>query len=251
MIYNLAVTDDDLCPPFASGDSLTKLAWRMGGASESGAISAPLVPGWDWEVIMYGLTAAINRYRDGIGQSKGIVTRAAVGEALWWIAAADEFIRKRISDGMSLAAYSTAIQRTTAGRRFAGLVFLRNRAGHQLAAALTQDYFAETSFNIELENRSTFPITARVNLRTHLSPFDDSPHDGYYFAPSNSLPNTDLGYEEKFNRDACYDELVANRRVTDVLNAVESSLRDAISFQWADGVLKISVTGSGVLPAQQ
>jgi len=165
--YDLAVNDDTLYPPFAVGDSITDLTRRMGGISEGGTVA--LVPGWDWEVIMCGIAGAIARYQDGLGKSKGIAARAAVGEGLWWSAAADEFLRKRVSGGMSLAAYSAEIQKTSAGRRLAGLVFLRNRAGHQLAAALMQYYYAETSVDIRENDGSVRPLTIVANALAHLS----------------------------------------------------------------------------------
>jgi hypothetical protein len=64
-----------------------------------------MLPGWDWAVIMSGLEGAVSRYDDGLGTQNGILARVAVGEALWWTAAADEFIRKRVSNTMALSAY--------------------------------------------------------------------------------------------------------------------------------------------------
>jgi hypothetical protein len=245
--YDLAVNDETLYPPFAVGDSIAALTRRMGGISEGGTVA--LVPGWDWEVIMCGIAGAIARYQDGLGKSKGIVARAAVGEGLWWFAAADEFLRKRVSGGMSLAAYSAEIQKTSAGRRFAGLIFLRNRAGHQLAAVLMQYYYAKTSVDTQENDGSVRPLTIVANALAHLSLFEDSPDEGYYFAPSPALPSPDVKYEEKFNRDACYDELVAERRVIDVFDTVQRSLIDAVSFQWTNRNVHISVNGGGILPS--
>jgi len=86
-------------------------------------------------------------------------------------------------------------------------------------------------------------------IKHSLSPFEDSPDEGYYFAPSAALPSPDMKYEEKCNRDACYDELVAERRVIDVFDAVQRSLIDAISFQWTGRNVHISVNGGGILPS--
>jgi hypothetical protein len=238
--------DEKLFPPFAASDRVTDLARRTGGVD--GSWTALLLPGWDWEVIIYGLAGAICRYRKGLGKSKGIAARVAVGEALWWVAAADEFLRKRVSGGMSQTAYYAAIQKTSAGRRFAGLVFLRNRAGHQLAAVLMQKHSAKTSVNVRSNDGSAQPLAITASLLALLSPFNDSPDDGYYFVPSSSLPLADAKHKEKFNRDAYYDELVAQRRVIDVFNAVERSLNNAVSFHRTDDTVHISVVGSGTLP---
>src|ERR1017187_3971855 len=238
--------DDTLYPPFAVGDSMNDLTRRLSGISKSGTFTQ--VPGWDWELIMCGISGAISRYQDGLGKSRGIAARAAVGEALWWFAAADEFLRKRVSCGMSLSAYSAGIQKTSAGRRFAGVVFLRNRAGHQLVAALMQNYYGKANANIRESDGTLRPFTVTATARARISPFEESPGDGYYFAPSISLPPPDVNHPENCKRDACYDELVAERRVIDVFDAVQRSLSDAISFQWTDRNVHVSVFCSGILP---
>jgi hypothetical protein len=199
-------------------------------------------------MIMHGIAGAISRYRGGLGKSWGIAARAAVGEALWWFAAADEFLRRRVSYGLSLPAYSAEIQKTSAGKRFAGLVFLRNRAGHQLAAVLTQNYYGEASANIRENDGILRPFTVTATAHARISPFEESPSSGYYFAPSISLPPPDVNHPENCKRDACYDELVAERRVIDVFDAVQRSLSDVISFQWTDRNVHVSVIGSGILP---
>jgi hypothetical protein len=104
-----ALGDDLLLPPFSPGDTMAALINRLGGISSSGTVE--IVPGWDWTVMISGLENAISRYNAGIGEFTGILARVAVGEALWWVSAADEFIRKRISNSMVLRDYNIAIQR--------------------------------------------------------------------------------------------------------------------------------------------
>jgi len=242
------VDDDKLYPPFASGDTQAELKERLVKVPDGGV--GNFLPGWDWAVIMVGLTGSIDRYRDGLGTSKGIAARAAVGEALWWIASADEFLRKRVSRDMTPADYSVKIQETAAGRRLAGLVFLRNRTGHQFAAALVKSYAAESaSYNVRADDGSLTTVPVKIELHTDIRPFDVSPPDGYLFAPLNSLPMADARFRERYNRDTCYDELVAGRPVIDVLSATEHSLNYAVSFKWRDSNLEISINGAATLPS--
>lgn len=178
------------------------------------------------------------------------MARAAVGEALWWIAAADEFIRKRVSNGMSLSAYSMEIQKTTAGRRLAGLVYLRNRAGHQLAAVLAQaDALRSADFKVIQGDGTVTTATVTARLDAHLKAFDTSPAEGYYFVPSSWLPLPDAAFAEHNQRDTCYDDLVARRSVAQVLEAVFQSLNKIIVFEWNEGNVAVRVNGSGNLPA--
>jgi len=44
-------------------------------------------------LITNALDGAIERYQSSIGNGTWMAARAAVGEALWWIASADEFLR--------------------------------------------------------------------------------------------------------------------------------------------------------------
>ena len=240
--------DDKLYPPFSAGDTRAELKERLTEVPDGGV--GNFFPGWDWSVIMVGLAESIGRYRDGLGTSKGIAARAADGEALWWIASADEFLRKRVSHGMPLADYSLRIQQTAAGRRFAGLVFLRNRTGHQFAAALVKSYVSQSaSYNVRTEDGSLTTVPVEIELSTDMRPFDDSPSDGYLFGPLTSLPQADARFQERYNRDACYDELVAGRPVVDMLNATERSLNDAVSFKWRDSSLEIAINGATALPS--
>jgi hypothetical protein len=243
------VADDDrLLPPFKPGDTLADLISRLGNISASGTVE--IVPGWDWAVIVSGLEGAISRYEAGLGESSGIMARVAVGEALWWISAADEFIRKRVSNGMSQSNYNHAIQATSAGRRLVGLVYLRNRAGHQLATAIDQAVASATSNYtvVQADGSSQVGIvTARINGL--LKPFEVSPAEGYFFAPSSDLPNPDPAHPETLNRDLCYEDLVAKKPVGQILKEVLTSLRKAISFEvHGDGNVLIAVAGSGTLP---
>lgn len=242
------MNDEELSPPFAAADTLGALTDRLGGVSASG--DANILPGWDWAVIMSGLEGAVSRYKTGLGTSTGVAARAAVGEALWWIASADEFIRKRVSNGMSLSAYSKEVQKRKAGRRLAGLVYLRNRAGHQMAALLVQAVASKSAdFKVIQDDDTVTTETLTARLNAHMKAFDISPPEGYFFALSRSLPSSDAGFAEHCQRDICYYELVANRPVTDVLEAVARSLNRVITFERGSEGVMIRVNGSGKLPA--
>ena len=245
--YNSSVDDDKLYLPLPAGDSLTRLMYRVGGISDSG--TAKITPGWDWEVIMYGLAEAIIRYRSGLGNSKGIEARAAVGEALWWIAAADEFLRKKVSAGLRQAEFYNEIKKTSAGRRFGGLVFLRNRTGHQFAVALMQAVRGSTTVNIRVEDGSLIPNTISAETYCHMQPFCGSAEEGYYFASPDLLPPADTGFEERYHRDEWYGELVAECPVFDILDTVNRSLNKAISMQRSERSMHFAFDLQGRLPA--
>jgi hypothetical protein len=232
--------DELLSPPLVSGDTTENLIHRLCGISEEG--NAKFMPGWDWSVIISGLEGAVHRYDNSLGLQSGIAARIAVGEALWWISAADEFIRKRISNAMSLKEYSLSIQRTAAGRRLAGLVYLRNRAGHQLAAALHQSLASPTTdLNVMQDDGTVKVVTVTGHVTVDIKPFDTSPSEGYFFAPLNFLPPSDPNFFERYRRDACYEELVASKPVANVLKAVTRSLNSAISFEWTEGNIAVEV----------
>lgn len=236
------MNDELLSPPIAQGDSLKDLTYRLGKISDKG--STNMLPGWDWAVIMSGLEGAVSRYNEGLGTQNGILARVAVGEALWWTAAADEFIRKRVSNTMALNAYSVEIQKTAAGRRLAGLVYLRNRAGHQLAAVLQQSIASKSADFKVVQNDGTVKInTATARINADMKAFETSPTEGYFFAPLSSLPPSDSGFRERNQRDACYEELVARRSVSDVLGAMKRSLNNVVSFEWNEGNLAVKVNG--------
>ena len=48
----------------------------------------------------------------------------------------------------------------------------------------------------------------------------------------------DPGFQERHRRDEWYDELIAKRRVLDILDAVDRSLNNAISIQRTEGAVK-------------
>lgn len=242
-----ASANDELSPPFAQGDTLEGLIRRLSGISEGGVTN--IMPGWDWSVIISGLKGAVYRYGNSLGSERGIASRVAVGEALWWISAADEFIRKRVSNSMPMREYCPRMQRTAAGLRLAGLVYLRNRAGHQLAAVLHQSVAsASTGFKVTEHDGTASSHTVTGHLITDMKPFETSPADGYFFAPSSSLPEPDPEFSERFLRDVSYEDLVARRKVSDVLEAVTRSLDRTISFEQSEMNIALKITGSGTLP---
>jgi hypothetical protein len=240
--------DEFLYPPFASGDTLQDPMRRLGGISGSGNVSN-VIPGWDWSVIITGLEGAIRRYESGLGSHNGISSRAAVGEALWWVAAADEFIRKRVSSNMPLGDYCPKVHSTKAGRRLTGLVYLRNRAGHQLAVVLQQSIASKSAdFNVIGTDGTVTVNTLTAHIGINMRAFDVSPAEGYYFTSANSLPSADPAFRERNGRDSCYEELIASQPVSGVLESVIQSLNQAISWEWAEGHVSVKVNGSGSLP---
>src|SRR5579863_8189916 len=77
------------------GDTIADIIKRIIRADQD--MKLPMEPGWEWGTIIIGLDGAIKRYNDAVLGSTGLLARAAVGEALWWIAGADEYLRTQIS----------------------------------------------------------------------------------------------------------------------------------------------------------
>ena len=186
------------------------------------------------------LRSAISRYGTAVQTGDGIDARAAVGEALWWATSAVEFLTTRIGHGVSgRVAYSTLAQ-TTPGAVLGGLVFLRNRAGHQFAQALA---FTESSeqypISIEVDGK---PHTIGIALTAYrFRPYDRPPAEGYVFQPVDHLPANET-YQERCDRDQMYAAHVAGRPVTEVLEVAAAALDRALKIELTDDDQRINAT---------
>lgn len=117
-------------------------------------------------------------------------------------------------------------------------------AGHQLAAVLQQSIASKSADFKVVQNDGTVKInTATARINADMKAFETSPTEGYFFAPLSSLPPSDSGFRERNQRDACYEELVARRSVSDVLGAMKRSLNNVVSFEWNEGNLAVKVNG--------
>jgi len=143
-------------------------------------------------MILAGLAAAIGRYRTALQSSKGLAARMAIGEALWWVAAADDFSRERVSQmGREKSRYYRELAESEEGQILAGLVYLRNRTGRQLALALeAKSEPAHAHFNVIQEDGSieTRAVSATVSYTPNLR--EQCPEDGYYFTQHPNYPDT-------------------------------------------------------------
>ena len=132
------------------------LFFRLAGITVTdGTNTAPSLPYWEWEMLSLALKAAVGRFHDTLESGRVLETRAAVREALWWIAASDEYLRRRVSAGVSRTRYYNELGTSEPGRRLGALCFLRNRAGHQLALVLAHHAPGEpVPFRIEQDDGS-------------------------------------------------------------------------------------------------
>jgi hypothetical protein len=151
---------------------------------------------------------------------------------------------------MPLRDYCAQMQMTTAGRRLTGLVYLRNRAGHQLAVAIGQAVASATAVTQVVQTGGNVtPLTVTVRLHGALKAFDVSPSDGYYFAAASQLPPADAQFTERYGRDLAYQQLIAKLSVAEVLDAVVKSLDKTIMYESdADGNVSMNVRGTGPIP---
>ncbi len=200
-------------------------------------------PGWEWAMLLRAIKSARERYTTALGTDLGIVARIAVGEALWWISAADEFLRVRVSVGLNSKAYYEVLTSTMAGRRIAGLVYLRHSAGHRFAQALTTGH-ESTSKTVEITVRGRKEpaiLTFAATMSHGLKAFETAPAAGYLFEELSFLPAPDPGHPERFGRDEHYKLAVGGRNVLDVLLAAELSLRPILQFDDDGRTVRVQV----------
>jgi hypothetical protein len=176
-------------------------------------------------LVVTALDGAINRYEASIGNDTWMAARAAVGEALWWIASADEYLRF----GSSFGDHVSKMGRTEAGRLVGGLVLARNRAGHQLATLLV--YSTEVVYSKPNSGGSMPPGLVAVELAG--SPWATA--GALNFCTLASLPSAAERHVEKFGRDEWYDQEVGGRDVAAVLRVAATSLRLSLPLELTDG----------------
>ena len=103
--------------------------------TEEGALTVRgPAPVWEWEMVVAGAAGAAARYDESLHADTGLAARLAVGECLWWIGSAMDFLLDTISKGVSKAQFYTVLGSTEEGRLLGALYFLRNQATHQLIA---------------------------------------------------------------------------------------------------------------------
>ncbi len=218
-----------LAIPIASGRTLDDILREVSGLRPDG--TAPATPLWEWDMLTLALEQAIGRYSSALQGGLGLEARIAVGEALWWIAAADEFLRLRVS-GLKPRPYYSEVAKTKEGERLSGLVFLRNRAGHQLATALeVQSSPVTVPYNVRDADGTVQTHHLTAKLKRTLAPHDRSPLEGFFFHDLSRLPPADPRFTESFGRDACYAATAAGRNVGEVLQKVSDSLRDVLKVE--------------------
>ncbi|WP_130348434.1 hypothetical protein [Herbihabitans rhizosphaerae] len=218
---------EDIRVPITPGDTMDDVMRRFVGAPAG--VAVPIVPGWDWHLVLDGLAGARHRYLQALGTENGMAARRAVGEALWWVSAADEYLRERIS-GMKNSDYYRELVKTVGGARLAGLVYARNRAGHQLARLLLLRLTHVEPITVVATDGSQRQVHTQVQVHYGLRPFDPAPQDGYYFADNNNLPSASAAHRERFDRNTCYINHVALQPVNDILEKTETALRKTL--QW-------------------
>jgi hypothetical protein len=203
-------------------------------------------------MILSGLSDATARYRLAINESTGLKARVAVGEALWWITAANDYLRSRVSkmtDRQGGRIYYTQIATTPEGKVLAGLVYLRNYAGHMFALALTaKTEPASAQFNVVQADGSIETRTVYATVTYNPALEDFCPKDGYYFTTRDRLPQPSGA--DVLNRDQYYDELIAGKSVELILDLMEQTFRQTLDISRdSSGNVRVNVTCHPVPPA--
>ncbi|MEW2441353.1 hypothetical protein [Micromonospora marina] len=212
------------------GDSAISL---VDGKAES-------TPGWEWAMMMSGLSSAIKRYNAALGVKTSLEARIAAGEALWWIASANEFLLGRIS-GLRPAEYYRGLGETKTGRQIGGLVYLRNRAGHQFIKGLSvTDEVSQKLAIVDDEGNHLRDVTLRRTVTYPMRPHMTAPSGGFRFP--DALPPASSNHRETLNRDRYYSQELAGGLVHQVLPSIHGALDRALHFDWdAEDHLSMSV----------
>jgi hypothetical protein len=195
----------------------------------------------EWDLMMIGLRGAIERYRASVGSGTGWASRAAVGEALWWISSIDEFLSRAdaASKGRKERHYRM-LGSTRQGRLIGGLAFVRNRANHQLVSALVEHHVAQavgpdgTVPHVVHPDGHTEPLIITASVTRNMRPWLPRPDSGLHFCSLAQLPPADPGFSESFGRAQMYDEEVGLRDVDAVLPVALESLSMTISLTWEE-----------------
>ncbi len=190
-------------------------------------------PAWEWKLMLTGLDGAIDRYQQGLGSKSIWEARAAVGEAVWWVAGLAEFLRHVFPDSRT---FHRVLGSTRQGRLVGGLTFLRNRTNHQVAFGIAKPERLEATEELVVEGKdgpSVITIRATVLeelphklLREEAAPL------GMIFAALQDLPSPDRSFEERLGRDIMYREEVELRDVDAVLCAARDSFKMTLTIEF-------------------
>lgn len=216
----------DLRLPIPDGISIVDVVQRLAGSLDGVVRTSPV---WEWDLFVLGLERALARYRVAVGLERGIDARIAVGESLYWLTVADDFMRNRLCHELKPADYYARLCATNDGQLLAGLVFLRNRLTHQFALALVRQDTATATFEVDQQSAA---VTVHVDRA--MQPFAQAP-ERLTFAYRRDLPTPrEPRYNESWGRDHCYDDHVAGRDVDQVLNAAMRSLHEVVQIDRTD-----------------
>jgi len=236
------MTDSLLLP--VKAESMEQVVQRLIGREADDQRFA-IEPLWEWALATEALVGARGRYLKALGAARVLDARAAVGEALWWIASADEFLFRRISKGATRREYWEALGRNRGGRLIGALTFVRHRAGHHLAQVLagTDSSEVRAPFTVRQPDGTSREswLTARVSV-AFAAPFAIADPAGFRFVREADLPPADPGMEERNGRDTWYSETVEGRAVGDVLDEAEAVLGSTLAVVRSDGHLAVSLS---------
>jgi len=206
-------------------------------------------PGWEWELILTACDDALARFA---GSATGTRARIAVGEALWWVACANEFLRTRVSTSTSKQ-YTADLVTTDSGRCLAGLVLLRNRMGHQLAVGMYETVADEKQLELKIVHEDgsveTDIVTVRAEAKRRLDLQGGLVLGAYHFPPFEELPEPDelhlRGYPD--SQDA-YKSAVAGHLVGETLTYAIRCLRATLQFDRDGTKVHARLNRAGVVP---
>jgi hypothetical protein len=180
-----------------------------------------------------GLTEATQRLHEAnrriVTGGGGVPVTIALGEALWWTSALDDFFTK--AEGKRV--YHARREADERGRTVGGLVFARNMLGHGLNTASAIDFHLPSP-TIVREGNNVTVRWARLSGREYADP-----DRGTIFriemrwADLSELP-TPTGPQHK--RDEWYVGLIAGRPLTGPLDVAAEWFRTELAGPVAEAV---------------
>lgn len=187
---------------------------------------------WEWKLMLTGLDGAIARYEDALGAKPIWDARAAVGEAVWWVASLTEFLG---SSFPSTRAFYQQIGSTRHGRLVGGLTFFRNRANHQVPLGVLELERVEVSAPLTLPDTGPTVVTGGATFRRSLARnlFEDHiAPNAMAFEALQNLPAPDPNFPERGGRDTMYQDEVELREVGAVLRVARDAFKRTLTVKY-------------------
>ena len=184
-----------------------------------------------WETVTEGARQAVGRYEDSLGgRGSGLRARIALGESLWWLASAEEYLRCLLGLEDNQAWYGQPGLPESA-KVLGALTYARHRAGHQFADMLAfAEDSASTTFDVVNPDGSIRTSTVVASVERSLRLRERTPDD--YLFSSHVKPGP---HREKWDRAKWFAQYLAGKPVLPILRYSHQSLAMSIRVSLDDG----------------